>query len=326
MIISRAPFRVSFAGGGSDIPSFYEKYGGCVLSTTIRRYMYVILQKSFMRDGITLKYSKTEIVKDPSQIEHKIFRQVLSDLDVRGMEITSVADIPAGTGLGSSSAFTVALLRGLYTMFSKPKSAYKIAEMACDVEINRLGNPIGKQDQFASSFGGLRYYELCPDGFVKVEPIVMKRSAKERLGQNLLMFYTGEVHDANKILANQSKSYVSDTDKIEATKKLVLLTKELKEQLEANNIDFMGEALRRGWQIKKELAAGISDPLIDKIYETGIRAGATGGKLLGAGGGGFLLFYVPDAESKASVIEALKDRYNLPFEWDNAGCSVVFYE
>lgn len=326
MIISRAPFRVSFAGGGSDIPSFYEKYGGCVLSTTIRRYMYVILQKSFMRDGITLKYSKTEIVKDPSQIEHKIFRQVLSDLDVRGMEITSVADIPAGTGLGSSSAFTVALLRGLYTMFSKPKSAYKIAEMACDVEINRLGNPIGKQDQFASSFGGLRYYEFCPDGFVKVEPIVMKRSAKERLGQNLLMFYTGEVHDANKILANQSKSYVSDTDKIEATKKLVLLTKELKEQLEANNIDFMGEALRRGWQIKKELAAGISDPLIDKIYETGIRAGATGGKLLGAGGGGFLLFYVPDAESKASVIEALKDRYNLPFEWDNAGCSVVFYE
>lgn len=326
MIISRAPFRVSFAGGGSDIPSFYEKYGGCVVSTSIRRYMYVIIQKAFMRDGITLKYSQTEIVKHPSEIQHKIFKQVLSDLDVRGVEITSVADIPAGTGLGSSSAFTVALLRGLYTLFSQSKSAYKIAETACDVEINRLGNPIGKQDQFASSFGGLNYYEFCPDGFVKVEPIIMKRSAKARLGENLLMFYTGEVHDANKILASQTKSYVSDVDKIEATKKLVLLAKELKEQLELNNIDFMGEALRRGWEIKKSLANGISDPVIDKIYSEGIREGATGGKLLGAGGGGFLLFYVPDEESKKSVIEALHGHYNLPFEFDNAGSSIIFYE
>jgi D-glycero-alpha-D-manno-heptose-7-phosphate kinase len=171
MIISRAPFRVSFCGGGSDIPSFYEKYGGCVISTSIRKYVYLTINPSFNRNEITLKYSKTEIVDDVNKIEHRIFKQVLKDFTVKGVEITSMADIPSGTGLGSSSSFTVALLKLLYTYTERSVSAYKIAKEACDVEINQLGNPIGKQDQFAAAFGGLRYYEFCPDGFVKVEPI-----------------------------------------------------------------------------------------------------------------------------------------------------------
>src|SRR5574344_1498179 len=196
MIIARAPFRVSFCGGGSDIPSFYEKYGGCVISTTIRKYVYLAINEAFNKDSITLKYSQTEIVDDVNKIQHRIFRQVLKDFNVKGVEITSMADIPSGTGLGSSSSFTVALLRLLYAYSEKAVSTYKLAKEACEVEINQLGNPIGKQDQFAAAFGGLRYYEFCPDGFVKVEPIVMRRDTYARLQDNLMMFYTGDVQDA----------------------------------------------------------------------------------------------------------------------------------
>jgi len=324
MIIARAPFRVSFCGGGSDIPSFYEKYGGCVLSTTIRKYVYLTIHKSFLKDEITLKYSKTEVVKDPDQIEHRIFRQVLKDFGTKGVEITSMADIPAGTGLGSSSAFTVALLKLLYTYNEKFASTYKIAKEACDVEINQLGNPIGKQDQFASAFGGLRYYEFRPDGFVKTEPIVMRSSSFRKLEDSIMMFYTGALHDANQILKEQSKALASQNEKINATIKLCEMTRELKKSFEENDIDVLGPTLARSWEIKKSLASGISNPLIDGCYERGMKAGASGGKLLGAGGGGFLLFYVPEPEKKEAVREALHDLIELPVELDNSGASIIF--
>ena len=324
MIIARAPFRVSFCGGGSDIPSFYEKYGGCVLSTTIRKYVYLTIHKSFLKDEITLKYSKTEVVKDPDQIEHRIFRQVLKDFGTKGVEITSMADIPAGTGLGSSSAFTVALLKLLYTYNEKFASTYKIAKEACDVEINQLGNPIGKQDQFASAFGGLRYYEFRPDGFVKTEPIVMRSSSFRKLEDSIMMFYTGALHDANQILKEQSKALASQNEKINATIKLCEMTRELKKSFEENDIDALGTTLARSWEIKKSLASGISNPLIDNCYERGMKAGASGGKLLGAGGGGFLLFYVPEPEKKQAVREALHDLIELPVELDNSGASIIF--
>ena len=324
MIIARAPFRVSFCGGGSDIPSFYEKYGGCVLSTTIRKYVYLTIHKSFLKDEITLKYSKTEVVKDPDQIEHRIFRQVLKDFGTKGVEITSMADIPAGTGLGSSSAFTVALLKLLYTYNEKFASTYKIAKEACDVEINQLGNPIGKQDQFASAFGGLRYYEFRPDGFVKTEPIVMRSSSFRKLEDSIMMFYTGALHDANQILKEQSKALASQNEKINATIKLCEMTRELKKSFEENDIDALGTTLARSWEIKKSLASGISNPLIDSCYERGMKAGASGGKLLGAGGGGFLLFYVPEPEKKQAVREALHDLIELPVELDNSGASIIF--
>lgn len=326
MIISRAPFRVSFCGGGSDIPSFYERYGGCVLSTTIRKYVYLTINKAFNKDTITLKYSQTEVVTDPKDIEHRIFSQVLQDFGTKGIEITSMADIPAGTGLGSSSSFTVALLKLLYTYNETAASTYKIAREACDVEINQLHNPIGKQDQFAAAFGGLRYYEFRPDGFVKIEPIVMRRESYRKLENSLMMFYTGALHDANKILSEQSKSLVSANDKIEATKKLCEYTLELKRSFEANNVDALGDILNRGWNIKRELAHGITSPLIDDVYARGIAAGASGGKLLGAGGGGFLLFYVPDESKKAQVREALSDLMELPVELDNSGVSIIFTE
>jgi D-glycero-alpha-D-manno-heptose-7-phosphate kinase len=326
MIISRAPFRVSLCGGGSDIPSFYEKYGGCVLSTSIRKYVYLAINKAFNKDSITLKYSKTEVVNDPAKIEHRIFRQVLTDFGIKGIEITSMADIPSGTGLGSSSSFTVALLKLLYTWTERSVSTYKLAKEACDVEINQLGNPIGKQDQFAAAFGGLKYYEFCPDGFVKVEPVIMKHESYQKLQDNLLMFYTGDVRDANAILAKETKNLASDQDKIEATKRLCLMTRTLKERLEGNDIDALGPILGESWAIKKSLAAGISNPTIDESYEKAIKAGATGGKLLGAGGGGFLLFYVPSEEGKSNVRSALKDLKEMRFELDQAGCSIIFME
>lgn len=324
MIITRAPFRVSFCGGGSDIPSFYEKYGGCVLSTTIRKYVYLTINKAFNKDTITLKYSQTEVVTNPDDIQHRIFRQVLKDFGTKGIEITSMADIPAGTGLGSSSAFTVALLKLLYTYNEKFASNYKIAKEACDVEINRLGNPIGKQDQFASSFGGLRFYEFRPDGYVKNEPIVMRSASYRKLENSIMMFYTGAIHDANKILGEQSKALASENSKINATITLCEMTRELKKHFEANDIDFLGETLSRSWEIKKQLANGISTPLIDDCYARGIQAGASGGKLLGAGGGGFLLFYVPEEEKKAKVREALAELHELPVELDNSGVSIIF--
>lgn len=326
MIISRAPFRVSFCGGGSDIPSFYEKYGGCVISTTIRKYCYIAINPAFNKNSITLKYSKTEIVEDADLIEHRIFKQVLKDFGNKGIELTSMADIPAGTGLGSSSSFTVALLKLMYAWNEKSASEYKVAKRACEIEIEELGNPIGKQDQFAASFGGLRYYEFCPDGFVKVQPIIMKHESYEKLQENLMMFYTGEVRDANNILAKQSKSLATDEDKINATKKLCEMTKKLKEEFENNNVDALGPILKEGWELKKSLANGITNPLIDEAYEKAIAAGASGGKLLGAGGGGFLLFYVNTPEKRESVRNALSNLKEMPFELDQAGCSIIFME
>ena len=189
MIITRAPFRVSFCGGGSDLPGFYEKYGGCVLSTTIRKYMYLTIHNYFEKDKIVLKYSKTEIVDNYDQIEHRIFKQCLKDYDIKGVELSSMADIPAGTGLGSSSTFTVALLQLLNTYKGTYQSKYKLAKDACEVEIDKLKEPIGKQDQFAAAFGGLKFYEFMPNGFVNVEPVVMAPESYKKLENNILMFY-----------------------------------------------------------------------------------------------------------------------------------------
>ncbi len=325
MIVSRAPFRVSFCGGGSDIPSFYTKYGGCVLSTSIRKYVYLSLNKAFNKDTITLKYSQTEEVKNPKDIQHRIFKQVFTDFGTKGVEISSIADVPAGTGLGSSSTFTVALLRLLYTWNGVHASAYKIAKEACEIEIEKLGNPIGKQDQFAASFGGLRYYEFEPDGFVKVEPVVMKADAREKLERNLMMFYTGDVRSANSILAKETKNLADDEEKIKTTLRLCEMTKFLREKLENGDVDALGPVLKEGWEMKKTLAHGITNPLIDDAYNAAMKAGATGGKLLGAGGGGFLLFYCENESAKQRVRDALI-LTEMPFEFDRAGCSIIFME
>lgn len=308
-------------GGGSDLPSFYEKYGGCVLSTTIRKYMYLAIHKSFEKDRIMLKYSKTEIVYDFSKIEHRIFKQCLTDFNLKGVEITSMADVPAGTGLGSSSTFTVALLHLLYTYRGEYVSKYKLAKDACAVEIDKLGESIGKQDQFAAAFGGLRFYEFMQNGFVNVEPVVMAPESYKKLENNLLMFYLGGTHSASDILkeqANNLKSY----NKAAIQKQMCDITCLLKEELQKNNVDAMGHLLHENWMLKKSLASGISNLLIDDVYSRAMAAGATGGKLLGAGGAGFMLFYVPN-DKQESVRSALSDLREMDFEMDNSGSSIV---
>ena len=261
MIITRAPFRVSFCGGGSDLPAFYEQYGGCVLSTTIRKYMYLTIHNYFHKDQIRLKYSQTETVSDYDSIEHKYFRHCLRDFGIMGVEISSVADIPSGTGLGSSSSFTVALLHLLHTYKGEYVSKYKLAKDACDVEITRLGEPIGKQDQFAVAFGGLNFFEFQPSGFVNVEPIIMKPESYRTLESNILMFYLGGVHSASSILKEQSQNLKSES-KAKVQLQMCDLTRTLKDELQKNNVDSVGELLHENWMLKKSLATGISPPVV----------------------------------------------------------------
>lgn len=321
MIITRTPFRMSFAGGGSDIASFYEKHSGCVLSTSINKYMYLSVHPSFEAIDTVLKYSQTEIVKDVDEIEHKYFKEVLNMLRINGVEISSTADVPAGTGLGSSSSFTVGLLHALYSYKGKFVSKEKLAQKACEVEIDRLKNPIGKQDQYAAAYGGLNFYQFNKDGSVFVEPIIMRNEATKQLENNLMMFYTGQLHSASEILKEQSNNITSG-DKEKNQLVMCDLARELRDELQHNNIDAMGEILHENWKLKKTLANGISNPAIDECYETALKNGAIGGKLLGAGGGGFLLFYVP--EKRQGEVRAALKIPEMHFEFDKQGSSVIY--
>lgn len=320
MIITKTPFRVSFCGGGSDMAAFYRQYGGCVLSTTINRYMYLTIHPYFDENKTMLRYSQTELVNDIRDIRHSIFRQILNDMDIGGVEISSTADIPSGTGLGSSSAFTVGLLHTLYCYKSKYISKNDLAAEACVVEIEKLGNPIGKQDQYATSCGGLNFIEFNRDDTVRVSPIIMDSETKDALQENLMMFYTGITHDANAILAEQKKN-ISAEDKAENLIQMCNLARDMKIALESNELSDFGEILNEGWIRKKELASGVTNPKIDELYECAIANGASGGKLLGAGGGGFLLFYCEKYKQK-KLEEALGLK-RFPFRFEHDGTSVV---
>lgn len=322
MIITRTPFRVSFCGGGSDLPSFYAKHGGCVLSTSINKYMYITIHPSFQQDTTALKYSETEIVTDISHIKHGIFRQCLKDLEVSGVEISSTADVPAGTGLGSSSSFTVGLLHSLYCYKGKFVSKERLASEACDLEINRLGEPIGKQDQYAASYGGLNFYRFNRDGSVFVEPVIMARESYRKIENNLLMFYTGDVRSASMILEEHGRNVTAGV-KEKNQLKMCKIAERLRLELQNNNIDALGDLMHEGWMLKRTLASGISNPNIDRWYELAMRHGARGGKLLGAGGGGFLLFYVP-IDKQNEVRTVLSELKEMPFGLDFQGSSVIY--
>lgn len=323
MIITRTPFRVSLCGGGSDLPSFYEKNGGCVISTTINKYMYITSHPSFDKSTTALKYSKTEIVKDLDQISHSIFRECLKKEKLEGLEITSIADVPQGTGLGSSSSFTVGLINNLKCYKRQFASKAEIAEAACDMEINILKNPIGKQDQYAAAFGGLNYYQFNKNGTVDVEPVLLNHEAFKQLEKNLIMLYVGGEHNASEILKEQSKNMVSAADKEAGQKKIVELTHQLKHELEHDNIDAVGKILDENWQIKKTLASGISNPKFDEWYDRAIKAGALGGKILGAGGSGFFLFYVPE-KNQSKFRKEMKDLPEMEFKFDHLGTTTIF--
>lgn len=320
MIITRAPFRISFCGGGTDMPSHYSKNGGCVISTTIDKYVYITLAKSFHKNLTILKYSTVETVDDLDFIKHPIFREVLQKYNLTGMEINSTSNIPSGTGLGSSSTFSVGLINAVRTMKKLTVTKQILAEEACDVEINRLEGPIGKQDQYAAAYGGLNFIKFNKDDSVDVEPIKMTPDEKKRLSDNLMMFYLGGTRSASKLL----KNYNNDTpDLISKKNELSKLTIKLKDELNNGNIDYLGKILDEGWKIKKTLSKGVSNSIIDDAYEMAINNGATGGKLLGAGGNGFLLFYV-EKDNQKSVKNALSNLREMYFNFDDTGSKVVF--
>ena len=322
MIIARTPLRISFAGGGSDLPSFYRHEQGAVLSTSIDKYVYIAIHEYFQSNQTLLKYSKTELVNSYNEIQHPIFRECLSMMDISGVDISSIADVPAGTGLGSSSTFTVCLMNALHAYKREYVSPGYLASTACDIEINRLGDPIGKQDQYAAAYGGLNFITFNKDESVSVEKIIMDPIAKKQLDENLIMIFTGETRSASKILKDQSKE-MSNVDKRLVVKKMVDMAYDLKDVLQNNNIDDFGRILHEGWLLKQSISTGISNETINTLYNKGLEAGALGGKLLGAGGSGFILFYCPKEKQEAFRKE-MSSYQELPFKFDNSGSKIIY--
>ncbi|MEO8666351.1 MAG: sugar kinase [Ignavibacteria bacterium] len=299
MIISRAPVRISMGGGGTDLPSYYEKHEGFLLAASINKYVHILLNKRF-EESIRLSYSKTEIVDDIKDIEHGIFKATLKYCGVKKqVEIVSIADVPSNCGLGTSSTFTVSLLSALFAYKREYMSLHELAESACNIEINLLKEPIGKQDQYAAVFGGFNAYTFHKDGSVTVEPVKIDDGAFIELQNNLFLFYLNKKRSASDILKHQNqKTKQNNKDVIERLQKIKDIGLQTKKLLEKNKINEFGELLHEHWMIKKGISKKISDPFIDEVYEAAIKNGALGGKVIGAGGGGFLLFYCPNDKSK----------------------------
>ena len=323
MIVTRTPLRMSFAGGGSDIKAFYQKNDGAVISTSIDKYIYICLNKKF--DGrFRLSYSTTEHSDSINDLQHPLVRESLKMLKISdGLEIASIADIPSkGTGLGSSSAFTVGLLHALMRYENKKIRKEKLAELACEIEINKCGEPIGKQDQYASAFGGLNFIQFLQNDQVKIQKINCSESFRNSLEERILVFYTGMTRSSSHILDQQTKNLKND-EKVSVMKKMVDLTFEMKNELEAENIHVIGDILHENWMLKKQLTFNISNEKIDEYYDTALSAGASGGKLMGAGSGGFLLFLV-EKEKQSNVIKSLSGLKQTEVKFERDGSKLIY--
>ena len=322
MILSRAPLRITLGGGGTDLRSYYSKYGGFLIAAGINRYCTILANKRFY-DSIRLSYSQMEIRNSVDEIEHRIFRESLRLVGIKNrIELHSTADVPANSGLGSSSTFTVALLNALHTYQGDFVSRKELAEEACQIEIEILGEPIGKQDQYMAAFGGITCLTFDKDGSVLVEPLRLTDEVLDQLESNLLFFFTGKERSASEILREQDeKSKKNDPamdNNLHQVKDIGLKTREY---LERGDVDMLGELLRTHWEIKKKRSQKMSDSFIDECYEVALKSGAVGGKLMGAGGGGFFMFYCK-SDKKAKVSEALnkmglrREKFNI--DWDGA--------
>jgi D-glycero-alpha-D-manno-heptose-7-phosphate kinase len=321
VILAKAPFRISFAGGGSDLPDFYRRQTGVVVSTTIDKAMYIAIHPYF-HEKIRIKYSRTEDVFNTSEIQHPLVRECLQMMNVEcGMEIASFADVPAGTGMGSSSAFTVCLLHALHALAGHTPSAQDLAATACHIEIDRAAEPIGKQDQYATAFGGLNCIRFHPDESVKVTPIACLPATRQELERRLMLFYTGGERAASSILQEQGRN-MSQPEKFASVVQMTKLAEELCSSLERNEIDSFGEILHEGWVLKAKLARDITNDSIEANYRLAREAGADGGKLLGAGSGGFLLLYCLP-EKQPQVREALGHLQEMPFAMSGQGSQII---
>ena len=325
MIITRSPLRITLGGGGTDLPSYSRRFGGFLIAAAIDKYVFVTVTRPFAK-GIYLKYSQLEKVDSVSDVQHPIIREVLKLFDTTApqIEITTLADIPAGTGLGSSGSFTTALLKAMYTHRRIMLQPTALAELACDIEINKLGEPIGRQDQYASAFGGVTCFDFNQDDSVHAQPLKLPYEPLHQLEDNLLLFFTGFARSAGSILRDQnSRTTADDADMLTHLHQVKDLGLRSRCALESGRLDEFGALMHEHWEHKKKRSDGMSNPQVDEWYELARRNGAIGGKLVGAGGGGFLLFYAErhlplrDAMHKAGLQE-------LRFRFDFEGTKVLF--
>jgi D-glycero-alpha-D-manno-heptose-7-phosphate kinase len=326
MILTRTPFRVTLGGGGTDLPSFYREHGGFILAVGIDKYMYLNVNTPIVDDKIRVRYTSSEIVDHVDDVQHTTAREALRHFGITsGIEIVSIADIPAGTGLGSSSSYLVGLLNALHTLLQDQASSQKLAEEACHIEIEVLKKPIGKQDQYMAAFGGLTALDIKPDGRVHVTRLELDVDLVESLEHNILMFYTHEMRDATAILKKQDESVrAKDRSVVNSLCEIKDIGLEIRDAISKGNLRRFGELLDVHWQSKKRLSEGISNPQIDAWYEVAKQNGAIGGKISGAGGGGFLMLYCE--ENKTRLRGAMREAglRELKFRFDFEGSKVVF--
>jgi len=324
MIIARSPLRISLGGGGTDLPSYYKKHGGFLLAAAIDKYVYATVLRPFS-PGVYLKYSKIEHVNHINDVQHPIIREVLKEmkLDTPQIEITTLTDIPAGTGLGSSGSFTTALIKGLFTHYRREIHPKELAELACKIELENLKEPIGKQDQYIAAFGGITSFTFDKDGEVISENLKISTDTLHNLEYNLLLFFTGISRSASSILLDQDKRSINNDSEI--TKNLHYI-KELglqsRDALLAGDLENFGHLMNEHWEHKRIRSSGMTNDFIDEIYTKALHNGAVGGKLVGAGGGGFLLFYASDR----SKLRAAMNKYNLEevrFSFDYEGTKII---
>lgn len=324
MIIARSPLRISLGGGGTDLPSYYKKHGGFLLAAAIDKYVYATVLRPFS-PGVYLKYSKIEHVNHINDVQHPIIREVLKEmkLDTPQIEITTLTDIPAGTGLGSSGSFTTALIKGLFTHYRREIHPKELAELACKIELENLKEPIGKQDQYIAAFGGITSFTFDKDGEVISENLKISTDTLHNLEDNLLLFFTGISRSASSILLDQDKRSINNdseiTNNLHYIKELGLQSRDA---LIAGDLENFGHLMNEHWEHKRIRSSGMTNDFIDDIYTKALQNGAVGGKLVGAGGGGFLMFYASDR----SKLRAAMNKYNLEevrFSFDYEGTKII---
>lgn len=320
MIITQTPLRISLAGGGTDVPAHFRKHGGAVVSSAIDKFFFAVVKERF-DEKIYVNYSKKEIVENIDQLEHELVREAMRKVGVsKAIEISFLADIPSeGSGLGSSSSVTVGTLNALYNLRGHTPTAEQLAREACDIEIEVLKKPIGVQDQYIAAYGGLRFFEFCRDGTVRAEALNPPREVLEDLDNHLMLFFTGRTRSASNILKEQN----TDLDKkTAALNKLTEQAHHVRDLILKGNIMEIGRVLHEGWEVKRKLATKISDAELDAVYERAVKAGAIGGKISGAGGGGFFLLFVP-SDKRQAVRTALKGLREMPFRLERGGSRVI---
>jgi D-glycero-alpha-D-manno-heptose-7-phosphate kinase len=326
MIITKTPFRVTLGGGGTDLPSFYREHEGFVLAVAIDKYMYLNVNTPILDDAIRVQYNRTELVRHVDDVQHTLAREALHHFHIEnGIEIVSVADIPAGTGLGSSSCYLVGLLNAMHSLTQTPTSPDRLAEEACYIELERLRKPIGKQDQYMAAFGGLTALHIEKDGRVKATRLSLSVELLEALESNMLLFYTGAARDATEILEQQDSHTKNRTNAVvESLCEIKSIGIDIRDAIVHGNLHRFGELLDVHWQTKKRLSGGISTRQIDAWYELAKQSGAIGGKICGAGGGGFLMLYCE--QNKPGIREAMRHAglHELSFRFEFEGSKVVF--